>query len=108
LPVLHRRWIGALCRFAQEYELFAEQWAAYQAVADRVVGLARAGEGPQAVASYNTGSRSTFDESSDILSRLTDQTVVKARRDSERAAATYSRARKVSKESGLDSSCAFP
>ena len=58
-----------------------------------MVALARAGESSRAVALYNTESRSTFDLSSDILSRLTDETVVKARRDSERAAATYSRAR---------------
>jgi two-component system OmpR family sensor kinase len=75
------------------YAQFAGQWAAYQAVADRVVALARAGESSPAVALYNTESRSTFDRSSDILSRLTDETVVKARRDSERADATYSRAR---------------
>ena len=42
---------------------------------------------------YNTESRRAFDLSSDILSRLTDQTVVKARRDSERAASTYAHAR---------------
>ena len=75
------------------YAQFAEQWAAYQAVADQVIALARAGHSSDGVLLYNTNSRRAFDLSSDTLSRLTDQTVVKARRDSERAAATYLRAR---------------
>jgi signal transduction histidine kinase len=75
------------------YAQFSTQWSAYQTVADQVIGLARAGDTAQAVATYNTGSRRAFDLSSDILSRLTDQTVVKARRDSERAGSTYSHAR---------------
>jgi len=44
---------------------------------------------------YNTDSRRAFDASSDLLSRLTDQTVVKARRDSDRAASTYRHARNI-------------
>ena len=58
-----------------------------------MIELSRAGDTSRAVATYNTRSRRAFDLSSDILSRLTEQTVVKARRDSERAASTYSRAR---------------
>ena len=42
---------------------------------------------------YKTESRRAFDLSSDTLSRLTDQTLVKARRDSDRAASTYAHAR---------------
>ncbi|MGD0491538.1 MAG: ATP-binding protein [Steroidobacteraceae bacterium] len=75
------------------YAQFSAQWSAYQAVADQVIELARAGDTARAVATYNTRSRRPFDLSSDILSRLTEQTVVKARRDSERADSTYSRAR---------------
>jgi two-component system OmpR family sensor kinase len=75
------------------YAQFSTQWSAYQAVADQVIGLARAGDSAQAVATYNTKSRRAFDLSSDILTRLTDQTVVKARHDSERADSTYSHAR---------------
>ena len=75
------------------YAQFSSQWSAYQLVADRVIALSRAGDASRAVAIYNTQSRRAFDLSSDILTRLTDQTVVKARRDSERAASTYSRAR---------------
>lgn len=78
---------------AELYAQFSRQWSAYQIVADQVIGLSRAGDTSQAVAIYNTRSRRAFDVSSDILTRLTDQTVVKARRDSERAASTYSRAR---------------
>jgi two-component system, OmpR family, sensor kinase len=78
---------------AELYALFSRQWSAYQIVADRVIGLSRAGDTSRAVALYNTQSRRAFDLSSDTLTRLTDQTVVKARRDSERAASTYSRAR---------------
>ena len=75
------------------YAQFASHWAAYQAVAAQVIALARDGEAPRAVALYNTKSRQSFDVASDVLSRLTDQTLVKARRDSDRAASTYSHAR---------------
>jgi signal transduction histidine kinase len=75
------------------YEEFSRQWSAYRTVADQVVALSRTGDTARAVAVYNTQSRRAFDLSSDILGRLTDQTVVKARRDSEIAAATYSHAR---------------
>ncbi|MGA2187906.1 MAG: MCP four helix bundle domain-containing protein [Steroidobacteraceae bacterium] len=75
------------------YAQFASQWAAYQSVAGRVIALARAGQTAQAVVLYNTDSRRAFDISSDILSRLTDQTVFKARQDTDRAASTYSHAR---------------
>jgi len=75
------------------YAQFAKQWSAYQAVAAQVIALARAGQTSQAVTLYNTDSRRAFDASSDILSRLTDQTVLKARQDTDRAASTYSRAR---------------
>ena len=62
----------------------------------RVIALARAGQTSEAVALYKTDSRKPFDLSSDTLSRLTDQTVVKARNDSERAASTYAHARTMS------------
>jgi two-component system OmpR family sensor kinase len=80
---------------ASLYAQFSGQWAAYQAVAAQVIALARAGQTAQAVTLYNTDSRRAFDSSSDILSRLTDQTVLKARRDTDRAAATYSHARNM-------------
>jgi two-component system, OmpR family, sensor kinase len=75
------------------YARFAEQWAAYKIVAAKVIGLAHAGHASEAVALYNTNSRSAFDLSSNTLSELTDQTVDKARQDSDRAADTYRRAR---------------
>jgi signal transduction histidine kinase len=75
------------------YRRFSEQWADYQRVAARVIALARSGNREDAVALYNSESRGTFDLSSDTLGRLTDQTVVKAREDSERATATYRNAR---------------
>jgi signal transduction histidine kinase len=78
---------------ADLYARFAEQWAAYQLIADRVLALARAGESVQATLLYKTASRRAFDLSSDTLSRLTDETLVKARRDSDRAASTYAHAR---------------
>jgi signal transduction histidine kinase len=77
----------------QLYGQFAQQWTAYQRIADRVLGLARAGDSAQATVLYKTQSRRAFDLSSDTLSRLTDQTLVKARRDSELAASTYAHAR---------------
>jgi two-component system OmpR family sensor kinase len=75
------------------YAQFAEQWAAYKAVAAQVIALARTGRITEAVALYNTNSRRAFDLSSDTLGRLTDQTVAKARQDSDRAGDTYRRAR---------------
>jgi two-component system, OmpR family, sensor kinase len=78
---------------AMLYALFAEQWADYQAVAAQVVTLARTGHVPEAVVLYNTDSRRAFDLSSNTLSRLTDQTVSRARHDSDRATDTYRRAR---------------
>ena len=75
------------------YAQFASRWAAYQLVALRVIALARDGEAARAIALYNSDSRRAFDVSSDILGRLTDQTLVKARRDSDLAASTYSHAR---------------
>jgi two-component system OmpR family sensor kinase len=80
---------------ASLYAQFSKQWAAYQAVAAQVIALARAGQTARAVTVYNTDSRQAFDSSSDILSRLTDQTVLKARQDTDRAAATYSHARNM-------------
>jgi len=78
---------------AHLYAQFAQQWAAYQLIADRALALARAGDSSRATLLYKTESRRAFDRSSDTLSRLTDQTLVKARRDSERAASTYAHAR---------------
>src|SRR5579863_9393108 len=75
------------------YAQFSKQWAAYQAVAARVVALARTEHTSDGVLLYNTTSRRAFDLSSDTLSRLTDQTVTKAQRESALAAATYQRAR---------------
>jgi signal transduction histidine kinase len=75
------------------YGQFVMAWAAYQRVAARVIALARAGKNTDAVVLYNADSRRAFDVSSDVLSRLTDQTVVKAREGSDRAAATYRNAR---------------
>ncbi|HMK87222.1 MAG TPA: ATP-binding protein [Steroidobacteraceae bacterium] len=75
------------------YDRFAGEWAAYQAVAAQVIALARDGQMGQAVALYNTRSRRAFDASSDTLARLTEQTVMKAQRDSDRAASTYAHAR---------------
>ena len=75
------------------YAQFTEQWAAYQAVAAQAIALARTLHTPDGVLLYNTTSRRAFDLSSDTLSRLTDQTVAKAQRDSALAAATYQRAR---------------
>jgi signal transduction histidine kinase len=77
----------------QLYGQFAQEWAAYQRIADGVLARVRAGDGPQATLLYKTQSRRAFDLSSDTLSRLTDQTLVKARRDSDRAASTYAHAR---------------
>jgi two-component system OmpR family sensor kinase len=75
------------------YAKFSAQWAAYKAVAAQVVVLARTGLPAEAVALFNTDSRRAFDLSSDTLSRLTVQTVTKARQDSDRATDTYRRAR---------------
>jgi signal transduction histidine kinase len=77
------------------YAEFARQWATYQAVASQVLTLARAGKTADAVVLYNSDSRRAFDLSSDILSRLTDQTVLKAHGDGDRATSTYRHARNM-------------
>ena len=78
---------------ARLYDDFSTQWAAYRQAAARVIALARGGRTPDAVTLYNTDSRRAFDLSSDLLTHLTEQTVLKARQDSERAASTYRNAR---------------
>ncbi len=70
------------------YREFARQWAAYQAVASQVLNLSRAGKLAEAMLLYNTDSRRAFEASSDVLSRLTDQTVIKAHGDGDRPART--------------------
>lgn len=75
------------------YALFAQQWSAYKEIAARVLGLARDHRNPEAVVMYMTDSRRAFDLASDTLTRLTDQTVAKARGASARAADTYERSR---------------
>ena len=75
------------------YAQFAQQWSDYQAVAARVLTLARTGHTSEGVFLYMTDSRRTFDLSSDTLGQLTDQTIAKAHAASLRAAATYHRAR---------------
>jgi signal transduction histidine kinase len=80
---------------ARLYSQFAMQWAAYQTVAARVIALAHAGQTLEAVTLYNADSRRAFDLSSDILGNLTNQTVVKARLDSERAASAYRNAQNM-------------
>jgi two-component system OmpR family sensor kinase len=80
---------------ARLYSQFATQWAAYQTVAARVIALAHAGQILEAVTLYNAESRQAFDLSSDILGNLTNQTVVKARLDSERAASEYRNAQNM-------------
>jgi two-component system OmpR family sensor kinase len=71
------------------YAQFAQQWAAYQAVASRVLARARASQTSEGVILYLTDSRRAFDLSSDTLSRLTDQTVAKAAEASAHAGAAY-------------------
>ena len=80
---------------SSRYADFAKQWALYLSVAAQVIALDREGRRSEAVVLYNTDSRRAFDVSSDILSKLTDQTVIKARDDSDRATATYSHARNM-------------
>jgi signal transduction histidine kinase len=71
------------------YAQFAQQWAAYKKIAAQVLALAGQRRNADAVVMYMTDSRRAFDLSSDTLTRLTDQTVLKAREASARAAATY-------------------
>jgi two-component system, OmpR family, sensor kinase len=80
---------------AKLYAEFAKHWTDYQAVAARVIALARNGQLAEAVTLYNTDSRRAFDLSSDLLAGLTDQTVLRAREDSDHAAATYLHARNI-------------
>ncbi len=80
---------------ATQYAEFSSHWAAYRTVASQVLNLARAGKIAEAVSLYNADSRRAFQASSDILSRLTDQTVIKAHGDGDRATSTYRHARNM-------------
>ena len=75
------------------YERFRTQWREYQQIAARVLGLAREQRQSDAVVMYMTDSRRAFDLATDTLTRLTQETVVKARAASERASRTYEHSR---------------
>src|SRR5258708_5736534 len=79
----------------QLYDEFAREWAAYKAIAARVLALSHSGVKANAIAMYMTTSRRAFDRASDTLGWLTDQTVSKARQASERAAGTYVQDRRL-------------
>ncbi len=75
------------------YQEFARRWAAYESIAARVIALARDGTEAEAVAMYMTESRRAFDLATDTLTKLTGQSVLKARTASARAANTYQHSR---------------
>jgi signal transduction histidine kinase len=75
------------------YSLFAQQWQAYEAIAENVLQLARVGRNADAVVMYMTSSHRAFDLASDTLGRLTNQTLTKAHAAGARAASTYEHAR---------------
>ena len=77
------------------FDDFTRQWAAYQAIAARVLAMSRSGQNPEAIALYMGGSRGAFDLASDTLGSLTEQTVAKARDASARAAGAYVQDRRL-------------
>jgi two-component system OmpR family sensor kinase len=94
----HQRAYEALTQEPSEsrlYQEFSREWAAYQAIAAKVLELARTGRDAEGVVLYMTASRRAFDLASDTLTRLTDHTVDQARAASARAAATYQHARSL-------------
>lgn len=77
------------------YDEFAREWMQYKEIAARVLALSHAGAKADAIVMYMTTSRRAFDKASDALGRLTDQTVVRAREASKRAAGTYLQDRRL-------------
>jgi signal transduction histidine kinase len=75
------------------YTLFAQQWQAYETIAENVLQLARVGRNTDAVVMYMTTSHHAFELASDTLGRLTNQTIAKAHAASASAASTYEHAR---------------
>ncbi len=73
----------------QVYDEFSREWAQYKVIAAQVLALSHSGAKSDAIAMYMTRSRHAFDKASDALGRLTEQTVVRAREASKRAAGTY-------------------
>jgi two-component system OmpR family sensor kinase len=87
------------------YDEFAREWAAYKAIAARVLALSHAGAKPAAIAMYMSDSRRAFDRASDTLGRLTDGTVTKAGDASARAVRAYLRDRRLIVAAMLLTSC---
>lgn len=77
------------------YDEFARKWAAYKIIAAQVLELSHSGKKSDASAMYMTTSRRAFDQASDTLGRLTDQTVSKGREASARAVGTYAQDRRL-------------
>ncbi len=87
------------------YEEFARQWLAYQEIAARSLAASRSGNKFAAVAMYMSESRHAFDDASDTLGYLTEQTVTKARNASQRALRTYLRDERLIVSAMLLASC---
>lgn len=71
------------------YQGFSDTWARYKAIADEVTTLRVQGNTAEAAAMYRGRSRTTYDEASDLLGKLTELNVELADRASSRSAASY-------------------
>jgi two-component system, OmpR family, sensor kinase len=75
------------------YAEFQANWSYYREVVKRVIALAAAGRGADAIAIYRTTSRAAYAAASDVLDRLTAQNVEDAGKASRRAERAYRDAR---------------
>lgn len=77
------------------YTRFAREWDAYKSLAHQVLAVLQAGQPAAATTLYMTGSRRAFDQASDTLTALTDETVARAREAGQRADGAYEHDRRL-------------
>jgi len=75
------------------YRQFSANWASYKTLAEQVTALSAAGRNAEAAALYRTISRTTYNNASDLLGRLTDYNVMRAAQASEHSVRAYRQAR---------------
>ena len=75
------------------YSGFRERWNAYRAVVNQMLELSRGGRKVEAVATYMTTSRQSYNAASDALGQLTRHAVARAQTAAARVAVAYQEAR---------------
>jgi two-component system OmpR family sensor kinase len=74
------------------YNLFLRRWTDYRKVVNQILELSHSGRKPEALAIYETTSRTAYEAASDTLGHLTDQVVANAQAASNRLGSAYRQA----------------